>query len=241
MAEQKKQSVLFQHGTLSLLVPGLFEGTMTVGELLQHGNYGIGTVQDFNGELVVLDGHAYQVVESGAVNELSAEQSVPFATVHFDDPLEQVELSNLNKGEVERYLLQNYPYRNVFFAVKITGEFAHMHTRVVEEQQKPYPSLTEATKTQPKFNQDNIHGTLIGYYAPELFQGVAVSGYHVHFLSDDHKTIGGHILDYRLQKGQVAIQPFATLEQHFPLDNHDFLHQNFNYDGMSQSINQAEK
>ena len=34
---------LYQHGTLALLVPGLLEGTTTIGELLTHGDTGIGT------------------------------------------------------------------------------------------------------------------------------------------------------------------------------------------------------
>ncbi|ANK62388.1 acetolactate decarboxylase [Loigolactobacillus backii] len=234
------KSVLYQHGTLSLLVPGLFEGTMTIGELLQHGNSGIGTVQDFNGEMVILDGHAYQVVETGEVHELTAEQSVPFATVHFDDPKVTTHETKLTKADVEQKLLTDYPYKNVFYAVKIRGIFSHMLTRVVQKQEKPYPNLTESTKTQPKFKQENVEGTLIGYYAPELFQGVAVAGYHVHFLSNDH-SIGGHVLDYTLAEGDVSIQPFASLQQHFPLEDPAFLKEDFNYAGMSTSINKAEK
>ena len=36
---------VYQHGTLALLIPGLFTGTMTVAELLTHGNFGIGTAR----------------------------------------------------------------------------------------------------------------------------------------------------------------------------------------------------
>lgn len=241
MDEQKKYTTLFQHGTLSLLVPGLFEGTMTVGELLQHGDYGIGTVQDLDGEMVVIAGKAYQVTGSGKINQLKPEQAAPFATVHFNAPHAQTTLKDIDKSALEQHLLEKYPYRNVFFAVKIEGEFAVMHTRAVEAQKKPYPSLTTATKTQPTFDAKNVQGTLIGYYAPALFQGVAVAGYHVHFLSADHQTIGGHVLDYHLKQGQVAIQPFATLQQHFPLDDQAFLKEDFDYGDMDRSINQAEK
>lgn len=38
-----KTNVLYQHGTLALLVPGLLKGTLTSGELLEHGDTGIGT------------------------------------------------------------------------------------------------------------------------------------------------------------------------------------------------------
>ena len=39
---------------------GLYGGTMTVGELLEHGDLGLGTLDSIDGELIVLDGKAYQ-------------------------------------------------------------------------------------------------------------------------------------------------------------------------------------
>lgn len=50
---------LFQHNTLAALMSGLYEGTLTIGELLKKGNFGIGTLSGINGELIVLDGKAY--------------------------------------------------------------------------------------------------------------------------------------------------------------------------------------
>ncbi len=35
--------MLYQHGTLAQLVPGLLEGTTTIGDILSHGDTGIGT------------------------------------------------------------------------------------------------------------------------------------------------------------------------------------------------------
>lgn len=40
---------------------GIYGGTMTVGELLEHGDLGLGTLDSIDGELIVLDGKAYQV------------------------------------------------------------------------------------------------------------------------------------------------------------------------------------
>ena len=34
---------------------GLYGGTMTVGELLEHGDLGLGTLDSIDGELIVLD------------------------------------------------------------------------------------------------------------------------------------------------------------------------------------------
>ena len=59
------KQVLFQHGTLALLVPGLLAGTMSIGELLQHGDTGIGTGAGLDGELIILEGNAYQINGQG--------------------------------------------------------------------------------------------------------------------------------------------------------------------------------
>ena len=67
-----------KHGTLALLVPGLFDGTMKLAELLAHGDTGIGTATGLNGEMIVLDGTPYLVQANGQVKTLSAETMIPF-------------------------------------------------------------------------------------------------------------------------------------------------------------------
>ena len=50
---------LFHYNTLGALMAGLYKGTMTIEELLKHGDLGIGTLDSIDGELIVLDGKAY--------------------------------------------------------------------------------------------------------------------------------------------------------------------------------------
>lgn len=47
---------LFQYNTLGALMAGLYGGSLTVGELLEHGDLGLGTLDSIDGELIVLDG-----------------------------------------------------------------------------------------------------------------------------------------------------------------------------------------
>ena len=61
---------LFQYNTLGALMAGLYGGTMTVGELLEHGDLGLGTLDSIDGELIVLDGKAYQAKGSGDQPEI---------------------------------------------------------------------------------------------------------------------------------------------------------------------------
>ena len=62
---------LFQYNTLGALMAGLYEGTMTIGELLKHGDLGIGTLDSIDGELIVLDGKAYQAKGDKTIVELT--------------------------------------------------------------------------------------------------------------------------------------------------------------------------
>ena len=231
---------VYQHGTLALLVPGLFTGTLSVADLLTHGDFGIGTAHGLAGEMIILDGQAYQVTGEGRVNQLAPTDMVPFATVHFQAPeLPSQTLGTVTKAELEAQILAQQPLKNLFFAVKVTGRFKKMHTRAVEAQQEPYPNLTDATRVQPEFEQDGVTGTLVGYYAPTLYQGAAVAGYHVHFLNTAH-DFGGHVLDYVIEDAQLTVQPFETFEQHFPSHDTDFLNSDFDLKAINADIEEAE-
>ncbi len=75
---------LFQYNTHSAVMAGLYGGTFTIGELLEHGDLGIGTLDSIDGELIVLDGKAYQAkVSDGRVEvvEVSEDVKVPYAAV----------------------------------------------------------------------------------------------------------------------------------------------------------------
>ncbi|MDE7493025.1 acetolactate decarboxylase, partial [Streptococcus agalactiae] len=75
---------LFQYSTLSSLMAGLYKGSLTIGELLTHGDLGIGTVHMIDGELIVLDGKAYQAIGTDGkaeIIQLSDDVTVPYAAV----------------------------------------------------------------------------------------------------------------------------------------------------------------
>ncbi|MGM5487110.1 MAG: acetolactate decarboxylase, partial [Pseudolactococcus raffinolactis] len=74
---------LFQDNTLSALMSGLFEGSLTIGELLEQGDLGIGTLDEIDGELIVLDGKAYQARGDKTITEVSPDVKVPYAAVVF--------------------------------------------------------------------------------------------------------------------------------------------------------------
>ena len=77
-----------------------------------------------------------------------------------------------------------------------------MHIRIMPKQEKPYRRLAKISESQPEFYQENVQGTLVGFFTPELFQGVAAAGFHLHFI-DDTRKFGGHVMDFELADGTV--------------------------------------
>jgi acetolactate decarboxylase len=72
---------LFQVSTSAALVEGIYQGAVRVSRLLQHGDFGLGTFIDLDGEMVVLDGVCYQVSPTGAIAPVEGDRLIPYAVV----------------------------------------------------------------------------------------------------------------------------------------------------------------
>lgn len=235
----KTVNALYQHGTMALLVPGLLKGTITVDQLLAHGDTGIGSGEGLDGELIILEGVAYSVKANGDIVKVSMNYPIPFANVHFANFSLLKVYRALSKSELSHAILDSGPIANLFFAIKIKGRFSKVQVRTGNKFNEPYPTLIQAAEAQIERTKENAIGFLVGYYAPKLFHGCCVSGFHMHFLSKDHQ-FGGHIIDYHLDEGEVYIQIFDTLIQHFPTDYPAFIQHDFSKDNLAQAITKAE-
>jgi acetolactate decarboxylase len=75
-------STLFQISTSSALVEGVYSGSFPSSVLLEHGDFGLGTFEDLDGEMVILDGDIYQVTDR--VRHRTDDFLIPFASItHF--------------------------------------------------------------------------------------------------------------------------------------------------------------
>jgi acetolactate decarboxylase len=194
-----------QTSTIDALLVGAYDGTMTCGELLTHGDCGIGTFDRLDGEMVVLDGCVYQVKADGKIYRPPAAMTTPFASVCAFAPDIVVAVTNVSdSAQVMAQLNARVPNQNVFCAIKIMGVFLRMRTRSVPAQQKPYPLLADVARTQPVFDMTNVTGVIVGFRSPPFVKGINVPGYHWHFLSAD-KSRGGHILDFALRAGACQV------------------------------------
>lgn len=232
-------AVVFQHSTLAALMAGLLGGTMRAGDLLEHGDSGIGTLHGVDGEVIIVDGEVYQADQTGKVNHITdMDAMIPFATVHNNnDATEKITLQNVDMDHID--VIDERKLANNFSAIVLRGDFDHVKVRVAPKASEPFPSLLELAENQPVFDRDNVSGTLVGYYSPELYHGVVAAGWHVHFLSDD-REFGGHVLDFNAAELSGDLTVFADYELHLPIDNQAFREHELDMNGLDDAIHAAE-
>ncbi|RPI36907.1 MAG: acetolactate decarboxylase [Methanoregulaceae archaeon] len=189
------REVLYQVSTIDALMQGVFDGVQPVGEIRKHGDFGIGTFDALEGEMIVLDGIVYQAKADGHIYRAADSQTTPFATVtSFDRDLATSTNSPMNLTVFSSTMATLLPSGNMVYAVRMQGTFPSLKVRAIPAQDKPYPTLAEASANQSVYTYNDSTGTVVGFYTPVFFKGLNVAGYHLHFISEDRKT-GGHILD----------------------------------------------
>jgi acetolactate decarboxylase len=201
----QSRSELFQTSTIDALLQGVYDGEMTVGELRNHGDFGIGTFNGADGEMIVLAGRCFQIASDGKARRMSDDVRTPFATVTDFTPDLTIDVTDrLTLGELEKKIDAALPGANWFYAIRVTGRFETLKARSVPRQKPPYPPLTEVVKTQPVFGFQDVEGTLVGFRCPAFAKGLNVTGYHLHFLNHE-ETAGGHVLACVLHQGKIEI------------------------------------
>lgn len=210
--------VLFQVSALSALQQGVFGGAETIGALKQRGNFGLGTFDALNGEMIMLDGKVYQVTVDGVGRVAADTDTTPFAVVTFFETDTNVPLDqSVDFPGLGTFIDAHIPTQNVFYAIKIAGTFDYLKTRSEAKQTPPYPLLTDALKTQTTFEFNNVKGTMVGFRTPAFAAGANQVGYHFHFISEDGKT-GGHVLEAKLANLPILLDETRQWETLLPND-----------------------
>jgi len=199
----------YQVSTYGRLSEGGYQGMISIDRLLQHGDFGIGTVEGIDGEMMVLNGMAYRAGTDLVPVEVPAGTLIPFAMLtYFDDMLSYQLNEELNytafKDRMED-VLQLY----LVYAIMIDAEFDSITIRSVPGQQEPYPPLVDVVANQTTLRLDNVRGTMIGYYISDGLGEINVPGFHMHFLSQD-MSYGGHVLDAEFSGIAVNVDPIRS-------------------------------
>jgi len=207
-----------QFSTIDALMQGIYDGPATFAEVKKHGDFGIGTVNHLDGEMLGLDGVFYQVTADGKVHVIPDSTKTSFATVSFFAGAHRAQVPKLTSfTALQRWLDHHLGSRNYFWSVRIHGLFPIMKVRSISRQHPPYRPLSEVAKSERVFEYRNISGTLLGYRCPPYIKGINVPGHHFHFLSDD-QSVGGHVLGCRIREGNAGWDVHRTFQMCLPDD-----------------------
>ena len=208
---------IYQVSTLNSLTARNFDGIKTVQQVLQKGDFGVGTFDGLNGEMVLVDGKIYQVKDSGKVETPAVTATLPYAVVTYFDADITKDLNQVpNFAALQKDIDPLIVKKDRFYAIRIDGVFSQIKVRSESQQQKPYPTLTDALKNQSVFTYENVKGTLVGFWCPDDIGTLNAIGYHLHFISADHSQ-GGHVLEVSINNATVKLDETP----HFDLDLSD--------------------
>jgi acetolactate decarboxylase len=213
---QAHRHELFQTSTIEALLDGAFDGDVSLSEVLQHGDLGLGTLNGLDGELIVVDGEAWRADPDCVLMRAPGRARTPYAVVVPFSPGPPVALRGplhfASLGEAIGHRLEGAP-RPV--AVRIDGRFGRVHIRSVRRQQHPYPQLAEALAQQRISELGNVSGTMVGFGFPDTLSGIEMIGWHLHF-ANDARGRGGHVLDFELRAGIAHLDDATELKVELP-------------------------
>ena len=197
------------------MLGGAFDGDTSLAELLEHGDLGLGTLDGVDGELIVVDGEAWQARVDASLVRPDLARMTPYAVVvpfhpgaavalHGPFGLDELDAQLGAAGEVV-----------ATDAIRIDGRFDEIHVRSVPRQAPPYPHLAEVIAQQRVTVLRDVEGTMVGFRFPDPLGGVEIAGWHLHFATTD-RARGGHVLSFVLRDGVAALDPVSELHVELP-------------------------
>lgn len=134
---------IFQTSTMGALLDGVYEGNVTVRELLRHGDFGLGTFNRLDGEMLVLDGVCYQLRADGSAALADLDELTPFAAVTWFHPDRTIDVSAPHdrgalKARIDEALESTNPW-SPFVLPVISARFAPAPSRSSIRRSGPSP------------------------------------------------------------------------------------------------------
>lgn len=212
--------VMYQVSTLQALAMGYSRSVITVEELLKHGDIGLGTFEDVNGEMIMLDGCCCRATDDGTVVMAEPDRGVPFCAVTFysDDNADPIgEMSDIDqlKQLLDIRIDEDFSLNSMHVA-RIDGFFRKICARSESAYRSHHVSLKDILgNTQTEFYFSDIRGTLVCVHFPDYMDGINAPGWHMHFISEDRKY-GGHVFDMVLEKGTMNINKISQIHIQLP-------------------------
>jgi acetolactate decarboxylase len=207
---------LFQTSTVRALLEGGYDGDVTLAELLEHGDLGLGTLDGLDGELIVLEGEAFKARLDCTLERPAHTAKTPYAVVVPFSPGEPVELRGpLDESQLEAALGEQLTGTTRPTAIRLDGRFSEVHVRSVPRQRPPYRPLADAVEQQHVSVLRDVTGTMVGFCFPDALEGIEMQGAHLHFI-DEARAKGGHVLSYTLLDATARLDAATAMHVELP-------------------------
>ncbi len=214
------ENVMYQVSTLQALMLGYSRAVISAGKLIENGDTGLGTFEDVNGEMIVMDGRCYRADNRGNVSEVDPETGVPFAAVaklygNQCFPIENIPDMKSIQAKLTMKIEEVFGL-NSMHIVRIDGIFEKVDARSEAPYRSHHIPLKQIlSQTQEAFVFENIRGSLVGVYFPDYMDGINMPGWHLHFLSED-RTKGGHVFDVSIREGMARVDKIGNMFMNLP-------------------------
>jgi acetolactate decarboxylase len=207
---------LFQTSTVQALLAGGYDGDVTLAEVLEHGDLGLGTLDGLDGELIVLEGETWKAELDCTLTRPSASARTPYAVVVPFAPDAPLRLCGpFDEDELEARLGERVSGARRPTAVRIDGRFTEVHVRSVPRQTPPYRPLAEVIAQQHVSVLREVAGTMVGFCFPDALEGIEMAGAHLHFL-DEQRARGGHVLSFTLREAVAQLDGATQMHVELP-------------------------
>lgn len=209
---------IFQISSISALSKACYKSDISIATILKHGDFGLGTFDKLDGEMICINKKVYQISADGSVRLVKDTLKTPFSVVTNFKPQALFKLKPVrNLRELEALLDSLLDTKNLIAALHVKGKFKLIKARSVKAQVEPFPPLIEAVKQQSVFEFTDLEGELVGFRFPDAMDGINVAGYHFHFMSKDKKK-GGHLINCEITDALVEVQLTHNFQMLLPTD-----------------------
>lgn len=211
---QQETGVVYLSAPVSALMKGVYEENTTIAEIKKHGDFGLGTFNNLDGEMVMIDGMVYQLSADGHTHQIIDTVQTPFACVTFFKPTTVEEVSEeLDYAAFKNLLYRLIPSMNMFYALRIDGVFRRVKAWSIPKQENHRP-ISEVTAETFEYN--DLEGTIVGFYTPDFIKSLSMAGYHLHFLTADRQQ-GGHLQYCEVKRARIGVQFVSKLILNMPM------------------------
>lgn len=205
----KNSDVLFQASIQSSLPYAMRRGSTRIADMLEHGNIGLGTGEFPGGELIIVDGDAWEGRCDDTVIHPDLDTRIPFGfiTEYMPQVSESINGGSLNDlmKIIDVRIDRTLEGHNYFYMLRIDGVYSNITYRTGIR----YTDTDGKDKSRKEFQTyEKLSGTIVGIWSPAYVRDLNIPGWHFHFASEDRSHVG-HLMDVESICGELGIQKLA--------------------------------